>query len=327
VAGGGAAAGSPPATHSPAGAAPSSPAAASPGGAAHAAALPALPGSRPKSTVLLSFDVEEFDIPREYGQEIPHEEQLDVATRGLCSVLALLEELDLRATLFTTAAFARHQPRLIREAARRHEIASHGWTHDEWSDQDPERSRLLLEEIAGRPVLGFRRPRFAATSHGLIRKAGYRYNASENPIWLPGRYNGLSSPRRPYLSDDLLNIPASATPWIRFPLFWLAFKNVPGMIFRPATRVTLWADGVINLYFHPWELVDLSSYRLPGYVRRHHGPPMQRRLKDYLRWLRERAEFITFSEFDRRFRQALTPSNGNGAEEVPPPRSGEAGHG
>ena len=33
--------------------------------------------------VLLSFDLEEFDIPNEYGANIPVEEQLTVTTEGI----------------------------------------------------------------------------------------------------------------------------------------------------------------------------------------------------------------------------------------------------
>ena len=81
---------------------------------------------RPRPEVLLSFDVEEFDAPLEYGGWIPETEQDAVSVAGLRLVLALLAELGIRTTLFCTASFAERQAGLIREAAHRHEIASPG---------------------------------------------------------------------------------------------------------------------------------------------------------------------------------------------------------
>ncbi len=60
-----------------------------------------------------------------------------------------------------------------------------------------------------------------------IEAAGYTYNSSMNPTYLPGRYNNFFQPRTPYYSNQLLNIPVSVTPLLRFPLFWLSFKTCP----------------------------------------------------------------------------------------------------
>ena len=71
-------------------------------------------------------------------------------------------------------------------------------------------------------------------------------------------------------------MPASVTPLLRLPLFWLSFKNLPGWLIRPASAWTLRADGYLVLYFHPWEFADLSPYPLPRYVRRVHGVSLVR---------------------------------------------------
>ena len=62
--------------------------------------------------------------------------------------------------------------------------------------------------------------------------AGYTYNSSINPTYLPGRYNNFDKPRTYYKQDGVWQIPASVSPLIRFPLFWLSFHNLPLWIYK-----------------------------------------------------------------------------------------------
>jgi len=252
--------------------------------------------------ILLGLDVEEFDIPLEYGHAIAPEEQIAVGAAGLDWCLDLLDRLEVTATMFVTARFALAEPDRVRRAATRHEIASHGFAHDRFEPEDLVRSREILADLTGQPVLGFRRARMERTDPAPLLAAGYRYDSSDNPVWLPGRYNNFFTPRTAHLGGELLHVPASATPLLRVPLFWLAVKNLPFWWTRLATARTLAHDGYVNLYFHPWEFEDLRSYGLPRIVRRLDGEAMRARLEAYLRWLRPRGRFVTFAEFDRGFR-------------------------
>lgn len=254
--------------------------------------------------MLLSIDVEEFDLPLEHAIDIPFERQIEVSRRGLEGVLTCLAARNARATLFTTGVFARACPDLIRDAARTHEIASHGLVHSAWEDAHAAESRRVLEEIAATPVTGFRRARMGKTSPTVLLDAGYRYDSSENPTCIPGRYNNLGMSRSPRFEGRLLRVPASVTPTLRIPLFWLAFKNFPWKLYRELAQRTLDHDGFLNIYFHPWEFADLSGFDLPGYVRRPDAGRLLERLDRLLGWAGERAEFTTFSEFDRHWRQS-----------------------
>src|SRR5262245_1699419 len=176
------------------------------------------------SEVCLTFDVEEFDVPLEYGHWVPADEQDGVSAAGLRAVLRLLEELAVPATLFCTALFAERHPELIRQAAAAHEIASHGVRHAGLAPGDPRRARERLERVLGAPVRGFRAPRMAPVAAAELAAAGYAYDSSEHPTWIPGRYNRLGTPRRAAWRDGLLSVPASVTPVLRLPLFWLSFK-------------------------------------------------------------------------------------------------------
>jgi peptidoglycan/xylan/chitin deacetylase (PgdA/CDA1 family) len=255
---------------------------------------------------LLSFDVEQFDIPTEYGIELDVETQFEIGRAGLATVLELLGKHDIPATFFITAEFALRYPRLTRSITERggHEIASHGYTHGELEQGHLEESRKVLGEVTGAKVRGFRRARMADTDTYAVAAAGYTYNASENPIWLPGRYNHFFRPRRPYVvktsSGPLVQIPASATPLVRVPLFWLAFKNMPTALTRLASKWVLKSDGSLNTYFHPWEFTDIKSFELPKVVRAMDGKPLVRRLSEHIVWLKERAEFATYNRLAER---------------------------
>lgn len=253
--------------------------------------------------ILLSFDVEEFDIPEEFGHAVSETTQFEVGVRGLRAVLDLLDRLEVTATFFTTARIAAQAPDLIRRIVARHELASHGYHHSQWQDADLLRSRQALEALGDVQVRGFRRARFAPTDHRLIAEAGYRYNSSENPIYMPGRYNNLRRPRKAYLSGELLNVPISASPVIRLPLFWLAFKNFPQTLIHAASAWTLAHDHYLNVFWHPWEFVDIRGFGLPGYITRSCGPPMLDKLQRYIRYLQTRGQFVTFSDFDAAWRQ------------------------
>lgn len=250
--------------------------------------------------ILLTFDVEEFDTPLDYGLNPDLNEQIAVSTQGMRALQTLLAARGVPATLFTTATYALHEPTFVRELAIGHEIASHGYYHGSYEPADLGRSKHVLEEIAGTPVRGFRRARMMPVEERDLREAGYRYNSSMHPTWLPGRYNHLDKPRTPYVREGILNIPPSVSPRFRIPLFWLAFKNYPEALFRRLSDDVLRDTGLLHLYFHPWEFADLSGYPLPGYVRRLAGEPLLDRLDRYLGWASERGSFETLG--------AMTPN-------------------
>jgi Polysaccharide deacetylase len=251
----------------------------------------------PRGKIILTFDVEEFDIPLEYGHSIPFEEQIEITTTGLHKIHGLLSKHQIRCTFFTTAAYAQRQPALIKTISERHEIASHGCSHSSFSVGDLLSSKEILEAIINKPLYGFRMARFAPVDNSEIKKAGYAYNSSSNPTWIPGRYNYLSQPRLPFFSANLLNIPASVTPFFRIPLFWLSFKNFPMWLFKSFMLRTLKHDGFLSLYFHPWEFIEINAYGLPWFINRMSGKVMLERLDYTINLLKSKADFITMYDF------------------------------
>src|SRR5471030_2726943 len=178
--------------------------------------------------ITLGFDVEEFDMPFEYGKTLPFSEQLSISTTGTLLVLNLLKETGVKATFFCTAHYALHQPEIILKIVNDgHEIASHGYYHSDFKPQHLEQSKTLLEKISGISVTGYRMARMMPVDEEEIQKAGYLYNSSLNPTWIPGRYNNLKKPRSWFFDKGVLQIPASVSSTLRFPLFWLTFHNLP----------------------------------------------------------------------------------------------------
>lgn len=250
--------------------------------------------------ILLSFDIEEFDMPLEYQGKINTEEQLQISAAGLKKILVLLKKYNIRATFFSTVIFAENNRDLILQLLEEgHELASHTWFHSRFEMKHLRESREYLAELFDTEIKGMRMPRMADVPATEVAAAGYCYNSSINPTFIPGRYNRLSTSRVIFEEEGLWQIPASVSPW-RIPLFWLSFHNFPPGMYRYLSKRALKKDGYLNLYFHPWEFENITrpSYRLPWFVTRNTGQEMVRRFDDYLsRWTSENFQFGTFTEF------------------------------
>ena len=242
-------------------------------------------------TVTLGFDIEEFDFPLEKGRRIDLDTQLDVSYEGFDYILALLDSLKLKATFYTTANFALHRPEIVlRASAAGHEIASHDYYHG-METPDPAGSRRVLEELTGRADIGNRAPRLAAISTAELTAAGFEYDSSINPTWIPGRYNNMFSPRDIYKKEGLVVYPTSVAWPLRVPLFWIALHVMPLSLYKILARTALHRDGHLNLYFHPWEFSDRLSdktFGVPGYISGCSGSRLRVKFERLLRWLVER---------------------------------------
>ena len=252
--------------------------------------------------ILLSFDIEEFDMPLEYGKTISFEEQISISIAGSEKILDLLEKYQIKATFFSTATFAIHAPQIIhRIVSNGHEIASHTYYHSNFKISHLLKSKQKLEELTGQQVVGFRMPRMQAVDENEVFKAGYQYNSSVNPTYLPGRYNNFHVSRTFFRQDGVLQIPASVTPWFRFPLFWLSFHNLPLWMYQLFCKWTLKTDNYLNIYFHPWEFTNLKQpekFNFPNYVSKNSGQKMEQRMHQFVEWAQKNnVPFGTFSDF------------------------------
>jgi peptidoglycan/xylan/chitin deacetylase (PgdA/CDA1 family) len=139
-----------------------------------------------RAAVTVSFDNlgEVSDIARgRWPEEEPLGRHFSV-TRAVPGIRALLDEVGLRATFFVEGLNTELYPdTLTGLAAAGHEVAYHGWCHEEWADLHARRERELLErgrlalEGLGLELRGFRPPggRLTGASLGLLRELGFTH--------------------------------------------------------------------------------------------------------------------------------------------------------
>jgi peptidoglycan/xylan/chitin deacetylase (PgdA/CDA1 family) len=245
-------------------------------------------------TIQLTFDLEEFDIPLEYGQKIGMQEQLEIGMQGLQNLLPILEKHQVTATFFTTAHFAIHYPEVIKKLAETYEIASHANTHTGFKPDDYLLSKIALEMIIRKPIHGFRMPRLAKVDIMALKKAGYFYDSSIHPTWIPGRYNHRHLPTNITHQNNISIIPCAVSGnWFRVPLFWLAFKNFPLWFYNFCIASCLAKNNFACVYFHPWEYADIGSYELPNIVKKVNGTQLLHKLDLFIAVQKSRGVVFT----------------------------------
>ena len=196
-------------------------------------------------------------------------------------LLQLFADHGIHATFFTLGWVAERYPGLVRRIVEQgHELASHGWSHRRVNTQTPEafredvtRTRALLEDLGGVPVVGYRAASYSIGhqtpwAHQILAEAGYRYSSSVVPI-RHDLYGMPDAPRFAYRVAEgrLLEIPVTTLP--------VAGRNYNfggGGWFRLFPyRLTRWALAKVNreegqpciFYLHPWE-IDPDQPRMPG---------------------------------------------------------------
>lgn len=240
-----------------------------------------------------TVDIEEYYQVSAFERYVPRLRWGEFESRVEANVQALLDllaERGVRATMFVLGWVADRHRGLIRElAAAGHEIASHGWDHRRVTDQAPEefrdsvrRTKDLLEELTGAPVLGFRAPSFSIvpgrewaldilveegylydSSLFPIRRSGYGYARGErDPHWLERAAGRLAEVPPATLRRWGNNIPAAGGGYLRLLPLWLIQSA-----FREAEQ-----RGVpATFYIHPWELdPDQPRLELPLMTRLRH---------------------------------------------------------
>jgi polysaccharide deacetylase family protein (PEP-CTERM system associated) len=110
-------------------------------------------------------------------------------------ILDMLAERGIRGTFFVLGWIAERYPGLVKRiSAAGHEVASHGYSHKLIYTQtvaefreETLRSKRLLEDLTGVPVLGYRAASFSITRDSLwaldvLVDAGFSYDSSVFPI-------------------------------------------------------------------------------------------------------------------------------------------------
>ncbi len=250
--------------------------------------------------ILLSFDIEEFDIPQEYGIAISKQDQFEFSLEGLKKIMEILDKLDVAATFFVTASFASKYPAVIRSISEKNEVASHDLNHQvkNYDEKQVSKSKAMIEKVIGKKIYGFRMPRVKKVDYFSLGKLGFIYDSSVSPTYLPGRYNNYFKKRSVTKKERIYEIPVSTSPLIRFP-YWNFFRLFGIQYLKLLTKVCLKNPGFVNIYFHPWEFNNFAHLKIPFYLdKRYSGSRVQKDLEAYILWCkRNNFEFLTFSKF------------------------------
>jgi polysaccharide deacetylase family protein (PEP-CTERM system associated) len=194
-------------------------------------------------------------------------------------LITIFENSGISATFFMLGWIAERCPGMIhRIVDAGHELASHGYSHVRIGQQqkhelreDIIKTKTILEDISGIPIIGYRAASFSISSidhwaYDVLEEAGFKYSSSIYPV-RHDIYGVPDAPRFPYKPENgnLLEIPMTTMEFcgIRIPCAGGGyFRLFPYQLSR-------WLIRRINskeimpciFYFHPWEL-DVDQPRL-----------------------------------------------------------------
>lgn len=235
----------------------------------------------------LTIDVEDYFQVSAFAPHIARSEwntRKCHIERNVDRILEMLDDRNIKATFFTLGWIAERYPQVVQDIVEEgHELASHGYGHERVSDQtkdaffaDIHLAKILLEDIAGCEVNGYRAPSFSIGKENLwafdcLKRAGYRYSSSIYPI----RHDHYGIPNAARFAHTvrpgLMEIPMTT-----LRIFNCNFPSSGGGYFRlfpyAASRWMLRHvnsnDGESGVfYFHPWE-IDVEQPRIEGISRK-----------------------------------------------------------
>jgi polysaccharide deacetylase family protein (PEP-CTERM system associated) len=276
-----------------------------------------------RRTLLLSVDFEDWHqlVRRRVGVE-GWEAAGPALARQTDRLLALLDELGIRATFFILGMAARAHPELVRQIAEAgHEVACHGDAHHLVHTQtaqdfaaDLRAARRTIEQLTGHRPAGYRAPAFSITretpwAYEVLAEEGFAYDSSQHDSpRIRNRVTPVST------APHQLSLP-SGVLW-EFPLaVWRRGSMklpVGGASYwggLPTTLIlTCLAESELGgLYLHPYELdpeplrprlPDSASpaQRAHGVLRAAQRNFARRRATDVLRAIAERHRLIPYGE-------------------------------
>jgi peptidoglycan-N-acetylglucosamine deacetylase len=207
---------------------------------------------------------------------------------GLPKLLALLSELGIQGTFFTTGEVATKYPEAPRAVlAGGHELACHGMTHTAFTTMTREQARDEIVQSAEilrthASVTSFRAPylKFPDAYLDLLEASGFTLDSSQ------AKYKkAYYDSRRAGTRTSLKRIPASLTS---------SALRIPKVLRELYVRSV---STPVVLFVHPWEFVDLRREKLRFDCRFRTGDVAVECVGDVLRGMLQRgANFRTMRD-------------------------------
>lgn len=223
-----------------------------------------------------TVDVEEYFQVRALRSAVSRDDWLSRPSRiakSIDDLLACLDRHGACGTFFLLGWIARYRPEVARTIANAgHEIASHGFWHDQVTSltpaeflEDVRSSKRELEDVTGTAVLGYRAPSFSIIpgwewAFDVLIEAGYRYDSSLFPIRRRG-YGYPSAQRTPHLiqrpNGKLAEFPLATTKILSYPVPAAGggyLRQFPLAVIQRAFREASDRGESATFYVHPWEI-------------------------------------------------------------------------
>lgn len=244
-----------------------------------------------RARLVVSVDIEDwFQSTWDHSLEISAR-----AEKNTEKVLDILSQHKATATMFVLGKFAEQYPSTVRRIVEEgHEVGSHGYGHIEVFAQTPEefrqdasRAKKFLEDLIGRPVLGYRAPDFSIVDDtiwalDILADLGFKYDSSIFPI--SGKRYGI--PRWPLMPTrvrmlsgrSIIELPLSTFRILgrRLPVAGGGYHRLlPWRAIQTAISATVRKGNPFISYCHPYEFdaAELSALnpKIPWPTRVHQG--------------------------------------------------------
>jgi len=265
----------------------------------------------------MTVDVEDYFHVAALSRVIRREDWGTMEYRAEANTHKLMElfaERQVQATFFILGWVAQRSPALIRAIhAAGHEIACHGMSHELVYRQTPQQfltetrdSKMLLEQIIGAPVRGYRAASWSITKQSLwaldiVHELGFKYDSSIFPIH-HDLYGIPDAPKRPAAmrtpqGRQIVEFPPSTTRMLglRIPVAGGGyFRLLPYWLTQRGLRQINAEDKqAFIFYLHPWE-VDPGQPRVrAGWLSRFRHYTNLRKTQERLRRLLGEFQFTT----------------------------------
>ncbi len=242
---------------------------------------------------------------------------------GAERVLDLLDEFDIPATFFTPGHTAVAYPSMVKKMhAAGHEIAHHGWVHENPTGVTKEEELAVLRHgtaelrrVTGEDPRGYRSPAWdnSPNTVSLLLAEGFEYESSLmgndfEPYWC--RLNDVPSPTEPYRFGrpvPLVEIPVSwyMDDWVHFEYVNSAYGLLQGQK-PPSAVLEIWKSELDFLCMQPdGGLLTITMH--PQVIGRGHRLMM---LRNFIQYSREvsNPRFVRCLDYAREWRQGRLPA-------------------
>lgn len=205
-------------------------------------------------------------------------------SRVIGNTRVILDALDrhyIKATFFVLGWTAERNPDLVKDIMTGgHHIGCHSYQHrliynlspNEFRE-DTRRAKDVLEEITGKPVLGYRAPSYSITSqslwaYGILEDLGFEFSSSVFPIY-HDRYGIPDAPRFKFKvpGHDIIEYPISTVRFLgrNIPVSGGGyFRIFPYRFIRMGlSRINKRENQPFVFFIHPWE-TDPEQPKMKG---------------------------------------------------------------